>query len=54
MASKTVEQLCYLTIQEAADLIQKRELSPVELTQAHLQRIEDLDGKLRAFRRSSS
>ena len=49
MTGKTIDQLCYLTIREAAELIQKRDLSPVELTRAHLQRIDDLDGKLRAF-----
>ena len=49
MASNTIEQLCYLTIQEAGGLIQKRVLSPVELTRAHLQRIEDLDGRLKSF-----
>ncbi|MCH9013702.1 MAG: hypothetical protein IIA68_11710 [Proteobacteria bacterium] len=49
MTTKTDKELCYLTIKEAAELIQKQELSPVELTQAHLRRIEDLDGRLRSF-----
>src|ERR1700693_1273251 len=39
----------FLTIAEAARLIEKRELSPVELTESRLQRIERLDGQLRAF-----
>jgi aspartyl-tRNA(Asn)/glutamyl-tRNA(Gln) amidotransferase subunit A len=39
----------FLTITEAAALIGKRELSPVELTQSRLSRIERLDGKLHSF-----
>jgi aspartyl-tRNA(Asn)/glutamyl-tRNA(Gln) amidotransferase subunit A len=39
----------FLTIAEAAKLIEKRELSPVELTQSRLDRIEKLDGKLNSF-----
>src|ERR1700693_6402188 len=39
----------FLTIAEAARLIEKRELSPVELTESRLQRIERLDGQLRSF-----
>jgi aspartyl-tRNA(Asn)/glutamyl-tRNA(Gln) amidotransferase subunit A len=39
----------YLTIAEAAKLIEKRELSPVELTQSRLDRIEKLDGQLHSF-----
>src|SRR5499427_5492641 len=39
----------YLTIAEAAKLIQQRELSPVELVDSRLARIEKLDGKLHAF-----
>jgi aspartyl-tRNA(Asn)/glutamyl-tRNA(Gln) amidotransferase subunit A len=39
----------YLTIVEAACLIEKRELSPVELTKNRLQRIEQLDGRLNSF-----
>jgi aspartyl-tRNA(Asn)/glutamyl-tRNA(Gln) amidotransferase subunit A len=41
--------LYYLSIHEAQQLIQSRKLSPVELTQAVLQRIEAVDGKLHAF-----
>jgi aspartyl-tRNA(Asn)/glutamyl-tRNA(Gln) amidotransferase subunit A len=40
------DELCYLTISQAADLIQRRALSPVALTEAHLVRIERLDGDL--------
>jgi aspartyl-tRNA(Asn)/glutamyl-tRNA(Gln) amidotransferase subunit A len=39
----------FLTIAEAARLIEKRELSPVELTESRLQRIERLDGQLHSF-----
>ncbi|MBI3935816.1 MAG: amidase [Betaproteobacteria bacterium] len=41
--------LHYLTITEAARLIQSGKLSPVELTQALLARIESLDPQLNAF-----
>jgi aspartyl-tRNA(Asn)/glutamyl-tRNA(Gln) amidotransferase subunit A len=41
--------LHYLTIAEAASLIRGRELSPVELTRAHLERIEALDDRLHAY-----
>ena len=39
----------FLTIAEAGALIGKRELSPVELTESRLTRIERLDGKLHSF-----
>src|SRR5438045_6876303 len=39
----------YLTIAEAARLIQQRELSPVELVDSRLARIEKLDGRLHSF-----
>jgi aspartyl-tRNA(Asn)/glutamyl-tRNA(Gln) amidotransferase subunit A len=42
-------ELCFLSIGEASDLIRKRKLSPLELTQAHLARIDALDGSLRSF-----
>jgi aspartyl-tRNA(Asn)/glutamyl-tRNA(Gln) amidotransferase subunit A len=42
-------QLFELTIAQAADLIRRRKLSPVELTQAHLERIEHLDPQLNCF-----
>ncbi|MCI0626057.1 MAG: amidase [Acidobacteria bacterium] len=41
--------LCYLSIAEAAERIHTRKLSPLELTQAHLHRIEQLDSQLRTF-----
>src|SRR5215831_10615843 len=39
----------FLTIAEAGALIGKRELSPVELVESCLARIERLDGKLNSF-----
>jgi amidase len=41
--------LHYLELSEVAHLIQTRKLSPVELTQALLRRIESLDGRLHAY-----
>src|SRR5438105_14001111 len=43
------EELCFLTIAQLADLIRKRELSPVELVEAHLKRIDAIDPQLDAF-----
>ena len=45
----TQTNFCYLTINEAAELLQGQQLSPVELTQAFLQRIEATDGALHSF-----
>src|SRR6266702_4037189 len=39
----------YLTIAEAARLIESRELSPVELVESRLDRIARLDGRLNSF-----
>ncbi len=47
--SRSAEDLCYLTIREAGALLRDKKLSPVELTRAHLDRVEQLDGTLRAF-----
>ncbi len=49
MSSRSNQELCYLTISEASRLIRKQELSPMELTRAHLQRIEELDGRVRSY-----
>ena len=43
------QELHYLTIREAADLISSGNLSPVELTQAFLDRIEKTDGRLHSY-----
>jgi aspartyl-tRNA(Asn)/glutamyl-tRNA(Gln) amidotransferase subunit A len=42
-------QLLYMSIDAVAGLIRKRELSPVEITLACLERIDELDSKLHAF-----
>ena len=39
----------FLTVAEAARLLEKKELSPVELVQSRLDRIEKLDGRLHSF-----
>jgi Asp-tRNA(Asn)/Glu-tRNA(Gln) amidotransferase A subunit family amidase len=41
--------LPFQTITEIAALIQSRQLSPVEVTQALLARIEQLDGRLQSY-----
>ena len=41
--------LCYLSIAELGRRLAARELSPVELTEAYLRRIEALDSKVHAF-----
>ena len=43
------ESLHYLTIREAGERLRRRELSPMELTSAILERAERLDGPLNAF-----
>jgi len=43
------EELCFLTVAEASRLIKARKLSPVELTEAYLARIEALEPQLNAF-----
>ena len=43
------DDLCFLSIAEASEAIRTRKLSPVELTQAHLDRIERVDHKVHAF-----
>ena len=41
--------LCFLTIREAGEMMLRRELSPVELTRAFLDRIDATDGQLHSF-----
>ena len=43
------EALCFLTVAEASKLIRARKLSPLELTDAYLERIASLDPLLNAF-----
>ncbi len=42
-------ELCYMTIAQAGPLLRAGKLSPVELTRAFLERIDALNGRLRAF-----
>jgi aspartyl-tRNA(Asn)/glutamyl-tRNA(Gln) amidotransferase subunit A len=42
-------ELFQLSIHEAAELLRKREISSVELTQAHLDRIRAVESKVKAF-----
>lgn len=44
-----VAELCTKTMTEVAALIKNKEVSPVELTQAMLERIEAVDGKLHSY-----
>ncbi|MCH8223443.1 MAG: amidase, partial [Chloroflexi bacterium] len=43
------DDLHYKTITEISALIRDKELSPVEVTEAQLARIESLDGRLRSY-----
>lgn len=43
------EKICYLGAGELSRLIQKREISPVEIVKAHLNRIESLEPILNSF-----
>ena len=47
--NKKRDDLCYLTIREASGLIKERKLSPVELTQAMLDRIDAVDDKVKSY-----
>ena len=42
-------ELAYMPIEELSGKIQKKEISPVEVTQAALTRVEELEPKLHAF-----
>jgi aspartyl-tRNA(Asn)/glutamyl-tRNA(Gln) amidotransferase subunit A len=44
-----VAELWHLTINEAADRLARREISSVDLTRAHLDRIAQVEGDVRAF-----
>src|ERR1700739_1118568 len=44
-----VDELAFLTIAEAARLIERKKLSPVELTTALIRRTEKLDTQLNAY-----
>ena len=47
--SRPSNELCFLTIRDANKLYMCRQLSPVELTQAHLKRIDACDGRLKSY-----
>src|SRR2546423_9915578 len=42
-------ELVYLSVDEARGLLDRREVSSVELTEAHLRRIEEVEGRVKAF-----
>jgi len=42
-------ELCYLSIAETGPLLKSRQLSPVELTNAFLDRIEAIDARIHSF-----
>jgi len=42
-------ELTSLSLSEASDLVRRRDISPVELTQAHLERIQRIDPQLNSF-----
>jgi aspartyl-tRNA(Asn)/glutamyl-tRNA(Gln) amidotransferase subunit A len=44
-----MRNLAFLTVTEASAMLAKAEISPVELTKHHLERIEALDGQLHCF-----
>src|SRR6185437_2910722 len=44
-----VPELWRLSISEASDLLRSREISAMELTRAHLQRISEIEGRVKAF-----
>src|SRR5881296_3253116 len=48
-ATMASEELFYATIRDIGARLRRRAISPVELTRAHLERIEQLDPKLHAF-----
>src|SRR5215831_5230654 len=48
-STETMTELTELSIAELAPRLRERQLSPVELTEAYLQRIERLDGQLNSF-----
>ncbi|MGE0681090.1 MAG: amidase, partial [Candidatus Binatia bacterium] len=43
------DELCFLSIAQLSEQIQKREISPVEVTQTYLNRIHTLDMKLNSY-----
>ncbi|MQF69751.1 hypothetical protein FIM12_05410 [SAR202 cluster bacterium AD-804-J14_MRT_500m] len=46
---RTSTDLCFLTIRQAGELMRNIDLSPVELTEAFLHRIDQIDNKLHSY-----
>lgn len=49
MTTQQRDDLCFQSIEESSRLIHSGQLSPVELTQAYLDRIEDIDDKVGGY-----
>ena len=49
MNEHVIDDLCFLSIAELASLMRARTVSPAEVTEAHLARIERLNPTLNAF-----
>ncbi|MFC0241798.1 amidase [Rhodopseudomonas telluris] len=47
--SRSTDEICAMEAGTIADLVRRRELSPVEVTKAHLERMDRLDPLLHAF-----
>lgn len=47
--AEAADGLCFLTARELATLVARRALSPVEIVEAHLRRIESVEGLTNAF-----
>ena len=45
----STNDLCFLSIAQLAELIQNKSVSPVEVTQAYLDRIATIDPKLNSY-----
>ncbi len=43
------EELCFLSVREVGDLYRSRRLSARELVEAHVERVEELDGRLKTY-----
>ena len=43
------DELCDLSLVQAGELIRQRKISPVELTQAHLERIQRVDPRVNSY-----
>ena len=49
MANTVRDEIPFLSVAELARLIRAREVSPVEATEAYLERIERIDGQLNSY-----